>query len=266
MNAFFRPIYYLISIPFLANCANQIGETPSNGVFSKNHTELQQHRSGLPPNDALSPVVQNADWAVEWWQPRHEQKLTAALTSDIDLLMIGDSITHGWESGGSQVWQEYYQHRKAFNLGFSGDRTEHVLWRLQHGAVKGLKPKLTVLMIGTNNTGHHMDPAEFTAKGIEAIVDELRTRLPESKILILGIFPRHYSPFNEMRRRNDAINSNISNLDNGVDIFYRNLNSVFLDNNGTLSESIMPDLLHPNAMGYRIWAEAMEPTIKALLE
>ena len=123
--------------------------------------------------------------------PRHEAKLAERKAmGKVDLLMIGDSITHGWEDTGKQTWDKYYANRNALNLGFSGDRTEHVIWRFQNGAIDDIDPKLAVIMIGTNNTGHRQENAEHTAVGIKRIIYELQIRLPETKILLLGIFPR----------------------------------------------------------------------------
>ena len=218
-----------------------------------------------PPPYSVTPVKQDASWAIEWWEKRHNEKKEQAQNTEVDLLMLGDSITHYWETDGAAVWEEFYQVRKAFNLGFSADRTEQVLWRLQNGAVDHMSPKLTVLMIGTNNTGHRMDPAEHTAMGIKAILSELRARIPESKILLLGIFPRHSYPNNEMRIRNEEINELIANLKDEKTIYYLNINDVFLDDNYILKEELMPDLLHPNELGYRQWAQAMEPTISLLM-
>jgi lysophospholipase L1-like esterase len=215
---------------------------------------------------AIQPEVQTAEWAVKWWLPRHEQKLKdLAKMGDVDLLMIGDSITHGWENTGKQVWDQYYGDRKAFNLGFSGDRTEQVLWRLEHGAVKGISPKLAVVMIGTNNAGHRQDPAEETAAGIEAIVKDLRQRLPETKILLLGIFPRGEKPDDKLRRLNDETNETIARLADDEQVVYLDLSETFLDDEGLLPKSVMPDLLHPNEQGYQKWAAAMEPTIRKLM-
>lgn len=219
----------------------------------------------LLPNFAVVPVEQDAPWAVNWWRDRHEAKIEEARHSEVDLVFIGDSITHAWENKGAEVWQEYYRSRNAFNLGFSGDRTEHVLWRIDNGALDGMKPTLAVLMVGTNNTGHRMDPAAYTAEGIERIVSEVRERLPDTPILVLAIFPRHVSPHNEMRKRNEGVNRLISALDDGETVHYLDINQAFLRDDGTLRKELMPDLLHPNSEGYRVWAEAMEPTIARLM-
>ena len=215
---------------------------------------------------AVTAEVQTAAWAVKWWQPRHDQKLADLKKMEqVDLLMIGDSITHGWEGHGKKVWDEFYVERHAFNIGFSGDRTENVLWRLQHEAVKGIAPKLAVIMIGTNNTGHRQDPAEETAAGIQAIIVELQKQLPETKILLLAIFPRGENSDNPLRKLNTSINEIIAGYDDGKKVFFLDINSEFLDEDGTLPKSVMPDLLHPREAGYATWANAMEPSIAKLM-
>jgi lysophospholipase L1-like esterase len=215
---------------------------------------------------AVTPEVQTAAWAVKWWQPRHDQKLADLKKLEkVDLLMIGDSITHGWEGRGKQVWDQYYSKRNAFNIGFSGDRTENVLWRLQHGAAKGISPKLAVIMIGTNNTGHRQDPAEETAAGIKAIIAELQKQHPDTKILLLAIFPRGANTDDPLRKLNTAINKVIAGYADDRKVFFLDINSEFLDDDGTLPKSVMPDLLHPHEAGYATWAKAMEPTIAKLM-
>lgn len=228
------------------------------------HADEDQSKSAAPK--AVTPEVQTAAWAVKWWQPRHDQKLAdLKKVEKVDLLMIGDSITHGWEGGGKKVWDEFYSKRHAFNIGFSGDRTENVLWRLQHGATKGISPKLSVIMIGTNNTGHRQDPAEETAAGIKAIISELQKQHPESKILLLAIFPRGEKADDPLRKLNTAINKVIAGYADGKKVFFLDINSEFLDDDGTLPKSVMPDLLHPQEAGYATWAKAMEPTIAKLM-
>jgi beta-glucosidase len=216
---------------------------------------------------AVQPEVQTADWAQSWWGKRHEEKLQEKKSrGQIDLLMLGDSITHGWEGGGKAIWEKYYAPRKALNLGFSGDRTEHVLWRLQHGEVDGISPRLAVIMIGTNNAGHRQEKSEDTAAGVRAILEELRTRLPETKCLVLAIFPRGEKTDDPLRQLNDATNRILEGYADGQRVFFLNLNDRFLEADGTLPKSMMPDLLHPNENGYAIWAEAMEPTIEKLFK
>jgi beta-glucosidase len=216
---------------------------------------------------AVVPEVQTADWAQSWWGKRHEEKLKEKQSrSKIDLLMIGDSITHGWETGGKSTWDKYYAQRNAFNIGYSGDRTEQVIWRLQHGEVDGIAPRLAVIMIGTNNTGHRQDKPEDTAAGVKAILAELRTRLPDTKCLVLAIFPRGEKADDPLRKLNEATNKLLKSLADDQHVFFLDINAQFLDADGTLSKDIMPDFLHPNEKGYELWAAAMEPTIKKLLD
>jgi len=210
-------------------------------------------------------AVTPADRAnVEWWMPRHEQVLERVAQGNVDLIMVGDSITHGWENKGKAMWDQYYAPRNAVNMGFGGDRTQHVLWRLDHGEIDGIHPKLAVLMIGTNNSNGQDNTAEEIADGIKAICAEIREKLPKTKILILGIFPRGEGP-SAQREKNAKASELASQIADGKHIFYLNINDKFLEADGTLPRDIMPDLLHPNEKGYAIWAEAIEPTVKKLM-
>ena len=214
-----------------------------------------------PSQDMLSvtPAPLRAFWADEWWMTRHQQKLVETGRKEAELLVVGDSITHGWENTGSAVWQRYFSHIPTLNLGFGGDRTENVLWRIEHGALEGISPKLIVMMIGTNNTGHRMDRPENIAKGISRILDEFARRLPDSQVLLLGIFPRGEHPDVPERRNNAKTNALLVDLAKRKGVDYANFNAIFLNEKGQLSTEIMPDLLHPNAEGYRRWAAALSP-------
>jgi beta-glucosidase len=195
---------------------------------------------------------------------RHAQKLARVRKGGVDLVMIGDSITHYWKSEGKKVWDRYYGKRRAVNLGFSGDRTQNVLWRLRHGEVDGIAPKVAVVMIGTNDAGADARPA-LTIATIRAIVNELRTRLPRTKILLLAIFPCGADEKDEQRRTNAAVSRIIAKMADGRWVHFLDINQRFLTRKGILETGIMPDLLHPSAKGYRIWAQAMEPTLKRLM-
>lgn len=211
---------------------------------------------------AVTPVSRAA---TAWWMPRHQAVLDRVAQGNVDLLMIGDSITHGWEKGGKETWDKYYALRKAVNMGFGGDRTEHVLWRLENGEIENIKPKLAVLMIGTNNSNGEQYTAEQIADGIKAIVCTLRTKLPETKVLILAIFPRGDSNAVAQRAKNDKASELASKLADDKMIFFLNINKAFLNEQGELTREVMPDLLHPQEKGYQLWAAAMEPTIAKLM-
>jgi lysophospholipase L1-like esterase len=208
-------------------------------------------------------TVQPVPRADDWWQKRQQSFNDRIKQGHVDLILIGDSITHGWESGGKDVWEKFYAKRNAVNLGIGGDQTQHVLWRLDNGNIDGIKPKLAVLMIGTNNAGSNT-PEEIAA-GVKAIVEKLRTKLPQTKVLVLAIFPRGADSQDHLRQVNEKANKIIAKLANGKTVFYLDIGPKFLAADGTLSKDIMPDLLHPNTKGYTIWAEATEPTVAQLM-
>jgi lysophospholipase L1-like esterase len=146
--------------------------------------------SALAENTATTPAPRDENWV-----KRHEDFVAEAEKGSVDLLFLGDSITDGWRNKGRAVWDKNCAPRHALNLGISGDRTQHVLWRMENGELKNLKPKVVVLMIGTNNTGKERDgkPRNTTPEiieGVSAVVKGLRAKLPDSKILLLAIFPR----------------------------------------------------------------------------
>ena len=219
-----------------------------------------------PAKDAVAPkpvAVTPVPRAGNWMQ-RHDKMNARVKEGNVDLLMIGDSITQGWEGAGKEVWAKYYAKRNAVNLGIGGDQTQHVLWRLENGNIDGISPKLAMLMIGTNNTGGKQTPEEIAA-GVKAIVDKLREKLPNMKILVVAIFPRGADDKDAKRQTNMKTNEIIAKLADDKNVFYLDINDKFLNSDHKLTKEIMPDLLHPNAKGYDIWAEAVEPTIAKLM-
>ncbi len=196
---------------------------------------------------------------------RHESFNEVSKKGEAQLVFLGDSITEGWEGDGKEAWTKAWAPLKAANFGIGGDRTEHVLWRLDNGNYDGLKPKLTVLMIGTNNTGHRMDPAVDTAAGIKTIIEKLRQKQPEMKVLVLGVFPRGEKAEDPMRVRTNEINVLLPRLADDKNIFFLDISKTFLQPDGTLSRDIMPDSLHLSPKGYDLWVSAIEPKVKALL-
>lgn len=209
--------------------------------------------------------IQAAPQETDWWLPRHEQKLAEkAAMKSVDLVFLGDSITQGWEEEGHVFWDEYYGSLNALNLGFNGDRTEHVLWRLAHGAVDDIDPKLLVLLIGTNNTGHRQDTPAETALGIQQILQLLSEKLPNTNILLLAIFPRSAKPTQKLRVLNDEVNRLIQPYADGEKVIYLDINACFLDDRGCVTPDIMSDYLHLNSPQYRVWANAVSSYILPL--
>jgi len=205
------------------------------------------------------------------WLKRHEQFAADAKKGGVDLLFVGDSITDFWRTRGKAIWDKYYGGLHAADLGISGDRTQHVLWRLDHGEIDGLKPKAVVLMIGTNNVGFERDgitprntPAQ-AAEGVKAVVSDLRQKLPDAKILLLAVFPRSHAPADPVRLQVAEINRAIAALDDGDHVRYLDIGAKFLSADGMLEKDIMPDFLHPSAKGYEIWAQAIQAPLARIL-
>lgn len=224
-------------------------------------------------NYAITPVPRPGGW-----MQQHERFNQISQKGEAQLVFLGDSITAGWSGKGKDVWKKNWEPLKAANFGIGGDRTEHVLWRLDHGNFDGLKPKLIVLMIGTNNTGHegreqkelngakyHCTP-EQTAEGVKLIIDKLKAKCPQSKILLLGIFPRGADSHNAMRQTNEKVNGIIKGYADDKTVYYMDIGAKFLGPDGTLSKDIMPDLLHPNDKGYEIWTDAIRDKVNELMK
>jgi lysophospholipase L1-like esterase len=202
---------------------------------------------------------------------RHKQFLKIVEKGEGDVIFIGDSITHGWEGKAAKtIWDDNFGPFKPVNLGIGGDQTGHVLWRITEGKeIDPLKPKLAVIMIGTNNTGAHTP--EQIAGGIKAIIEELHKQKPQMKILLLGVFPRAGgvekgadAPKEKLNPKIKQINDIIAKYDDGKTVFYKDIGPKFLNAEGGLERKIMPDLLHLSEEGYRIWAAAIKEDVARL--
>lgn len=210
-------------------------------------------------NTAIEPVskANNATWMAQ-----HQTMNNRAKQGHINLIYVGDSIVQYYDKQGKGTWDRYYAPRNALNLGISGDRTEHVLWRLDHGNIDGIAPKLAIVMIGQNNGGHNT--AEEIGAGVIAVVQNIRAKLPTTKILILAIFPRREKPTEERDVLAKASLISAKLADNNT-IFYMDINKIFLRPDGSIPAELMPDFEHPSAKGYRMWAEAIEPKVAELM-
>lgn len=235
-----------------------------------------------------APKLGDADFPKEERSPRHAEKVALIKSGHYDLVLIGDSITHTvGEMPGTKyeplkaVWDRHFAPRKAINLGHNGFRTENILWNLQNGELDfSPSPKLFVLLIGTNNTDDRHFPRVHTAPeiaaGTKAIADLIRTRHPTSKVLILRIFPRGDDAESGVGadvfhgsqqcvaacREAGALTARLAD---GKQVFWLDVNHVFLRPDGTINTNLMPDLLHPNLAGAEAWAQAIEPTLARLL-
>jgi len=231
------------------------------------------------PSTAPSAAIQPADVAAPKLGPdgdldahfkkMHEAFLERRSEGPIDVLFLGDSITEGWSGRGKAVWQSDYAGMNAANFGIGGDKTQHVLWRIDNGELDGISPKVLVLLIGTNNIGYFADEI---LRADTKIVQEIHEKLPRTKVLIMGIFPRGPDPsipwVADMRAKIVAVNKGLAALDDGNMTRFLDIGDKFLTPDGKITGEFMYDAvaLHPNEAGYRLWADAMNPLLTEMLK
>jgi lysophospholipase L1-like esterase len=214
-----------------------------------------------------------------WWRARHEAKLKEIAEKHPALIFLGDSITENWEKKGpppwmdfAPEWQHFYGDRNAVNLGFKGDTTASLIWRIQHGEVSGIDPKAAVILIGANNLGRVHWSADDTVAGIDTIIKELRHRLPRTQLLLLSVLPSERSPWITETTR--QINAMLAQRYKTVeDVTYVDVTGLFM-RNGKLNRDLFLDgklsppepLLHPSVEGQVLIARAIEPALSAMLK
>jgi lysophospholipase L1-like esterase len=204
---------------------------------------------------------------------RHEAFVARAAEGDINVLFLGDSITDFWRrpDAGAAVWEREFAPLGAANFGISGDRTQHVLWRLEHGEADGYQPQVVVLLIGTNNTGFERDsetPRNSTnevIEGVTAVVEKVREKSPAARILLHALFPRGTRD-DPQRYQVREINRALASLHDGEHVVLFDIGDRFLDAGGEIRRELMPDLLHPSRQGYEVWADALRAPLRELLE
>lgn len=248
---------------FAAVCAR--AEAPAETAGSKASL-------AAPMNPACRPI-QRTDWALNY----HKGMLELKNKDNVAVLFLGDSIMNDiWRSrslsyaervkaGGNPVWQKYYDPLPAANFGISGDETGNLLWRItEGGALDGFRPKVVVLMIGINNLIRGQTP-EQTAEGIAAVAKTVKSKLPDTRLLLLGVFPCWQPATHPIREKVRRTNALIRPLHDGQQVFYLDVGHVFVEPDGNILKEKLQDTLHPSEKGYALWAEAMDPYLSDLL-
>ena len=238
----------------------------ANPAYSDTLRKMQSLYAGLRKqyfiNDSTFPMHRKKE---VWWKQRWAAKnMENSEAKDIQVVFLGDSITQAWEDEGKSVWDKHFASLGALNWGYSGDRTEHLIWRLQNGEIQRVNPKAAVILIGTNNTGHNQSPAAETIAGIRQILGDLSWKWPDTNIIIMSVFPRGAAADDPLRKLNDEINAQLKNLADGKHIHLLDINANFMDSIGTLNKELFPDLLHLSPAAYEIWAEALAPKLKQI--
>jgi lysophospholipase L1-like esterase len=228
--------------------------------------------STQPANTALVPLPKIENDSYDWYA-RHAAVLEARDHINPEIVLIGDSITHFWSGeptasirNGPEAWKQAFGGRRVLNLGFGWDRTQNVLWRLEHGEFDGLHPHYVILNIGTNNfsttkNAQTNTPAQV-AEAIGIICDRIHAQSPQSRIILMGVFPRGQKADDSYRTKITQLNSLLSAQAKKSGFAFLDLGPQMLQPDGSISRQIMGDFCHPTEKGYAIWAEALKGVIK----
>ena len=239
-------------------------------IFSVNAAEAEPF--GMKQSTTATPRKDPNAKTKEYWHKRWDARRAQIAKGGIEIVLVGDSITHLWESnpaknkrnvGGIATYKKYFGKYNVLNLGYSGDRTEHTLWMTGDSKLlDNVNPKMVVVMIGTNNIGHKKAGVEATAAGIELIIKNIRAKAPNAKIVLFAIFPRSPKANHPYRKQIADINKIICKFADNKDVFFCDITDKLLEKDGSLSPTVMPDYLHPNEKGYEIWAQAIMPYVE----
>jgi beta-glucosidase len=201
----------------------------------------------------------------DWWRERNREINEAPGRREARLIFLGDSITAGWPTVGQAVWEKHYARRKALAMGISGDRARHLLWRIRHGNLEGMSPRVAVVLVGGNDAYFRDATGSQIAEGIIAVVNEVRARLPRTRIILLGVLPHGPRPSTRIRVKIAEANRLASAIADGKMVCYLDIGDRLLRPDGILSPKVAYDYVHLTARGYQIWATAMEPKLCELL-
>ena len=261
----------LATILLVSGAPDGIAQTPASAPTGATQPPTV---APIPPKprtaeDAVTPALVNpimANMKPMYNLNRHEGIMKQKSKGEIGLLFLGDSITDFFPFVAKATWAKFAPYHPA-DFGVGGDRTDNVLWRITNGEIDGLHPKVTVIMIGTNNIGQcPTEKSEWAAAGVKKIVDTVHEKMPDTKVLLLGVFPRGGKPDDPRRLKVAEINKIISTFGDGSKTCYLDITKAFLKPDGTLTKEVMHDYLHPTERGYEIWYEAMKPVLDEMMK
>jgi lysophospholipase L1-like esterase len=227
-----------------------------------------------PRNTAIIPVSKLENDSYDW-NKRHEDILRIKADINPEIVLIGDSITHFWGGepksnhvNGPKAWDSVFGKSRVLNLGFGWDRTQNVLWRIDHGELDGIQPKLLIIHIGTNNTSQTKNARQNTAaeiaEGVGTISSRVRGKFPKAKIVLMAIFPREEKPDHPRRKLIGETNALLAKFPQAPDFAFVDIGPEILTPEGVLTKDMMPDFCHPSEKGYQIWAGALRPFVQSI--
>jgi len=266
-----------ITVQKVGGRSASITPNPTTGLFLFPTTAgttylVRLEESAAPPqNTAVIPVTKLENDSYDWLK-RHEEVLSVKGTINPEVVLIGDSITHFWGGepkanhvNGPKAWESVFGKARVLNLGFGWDRTQNVLWRIDHGELDEIKPRLVIIHIGTNNTSGtanaRQNTAEEIAEGVLAVCSRVRAKIPAAKIVLMAIFPREEKPDNPRRKLIGEANLLLAKIAKDKGMVFLDIGPQLLSSDGTLSRDMMPDFCHPSENGYQVWADALRPFV-----
>ena len=259
-----RTLSLLLSLSLLGAASGFTQESnkdaPKKDITPAVKKEVQQPDVAAPKRNGVTGQGLDATFA-----QMHADFVAIAQKGEARVVFLGDSITNGWRGVKALFDKEYAQY-KAVNFGIWGDQVQHVLWRVENGEFECIKPEAVVLMIGTNNASNEAHTPELIANGIKKIIAAIHQRSPDTKVLLLAIFPRSASPTDALRLKNQKVNDLIAKFDDGKKVHFLDISAKFLTSDGTLDKSLMPDLVHPSAAGYKVEADAIREKLASLVK
>jgi lysophospholipase L1-like esterase len=224
-------------------------------------------------NSAAKPVPLD-----EGWLQQHEHFNALAKAGDIDILFLGDSLVTSWmgdgvglKARGKAVWDKEYATKHAALFGISGDRTQHLLWRISHGELDGLHPRVVILVIGVNNTGYEpkakvlRNTTDEVIEAMQITIAEVRNRLPDSTLIVMGLFPKGGRE-NPARAQITAVNKALKLIADNHKLIFLDIGNLYVTKQGDIIHELMPDSSHPSAQGYQIWADALRGPLNQILQ
>ena len=228
--------------------------------------ELAKMKGDSGQQDPCEPLPECWQDMPEEWLTRHNRFGARSRQGGVRVLFIGDSITEGWSSpDNADPWNRHFADLPSANYGIGGDRTQQLLWRIDHGTLDGINPEVVVLLIGVNNLWAMHHTPDAVTEGIKAVVARIKRKVPQAKILLQGILPTGELPNNPLRTIIIEINQNLMKLDNGEDLRFYDFGPMFLEPDGKILPSTMPDFCHLTSESYVKWADALAGPINELM-
>jgi lysophospholipase L1-like esterase len=242
--------------------AEQTSSTAAPPAAEKEETPIEIPLGPEVPDQPSPRRVEQPWMSLSEWRRRHQQKLRASHRLEAELVVLGDSIVEAWAD--SAAFRRAFEAHKPLNLGIGGDQTQHLLWRIDQGVLDGSKARVAIVLIGVNNLGNGFSPDD-TVRGIRAVLERVRSKLPAARVLLLHVLPAGETPDDAMRAKIAATNAQLGSLSVPPAVRVADVGGIFLEADGRIPKVQMADFLHPTATGQERLTEAVRPLVAELM-